>query len=183
MANSNKNVVSGLSWVKPIALTMFVVSILLVLPALVAIIVSFIQPAVATISLYEISEYSRGFAFGSLTLFILSVFSLKLASGHMTQLQAIVRGELWRIPIWLRVGAALCLLLLAVTAIQGFRNVHLEGTTWITTGHSGQWPVTDQVAKSYLWLSTRASCLTVLLAATILLFVSSRLLIGVSANK
>ena len=91
MANSNKNVVSGLSWVKPIALTMFVVSILsLVLPALVAIIVSFIfQPAVATISLYEISEYSRGFAFGSLTLFILfSLFSeiglrpYDTASGH-----------------------------------------------------------------------------------------------------
>ena len=135
--------------------TAFLVGILMLLIA----ITSFAQPYVSTTKLYEFSGRIRGACVGTLIIGMLTISLLKLASQRVVHIREAVERVSHRTPIWFKAGMATCLLLLLLTATQGFRNVHPEGTAWVSTGHAGSWAVAEPVARTYLWMSIRASSL------------------------
>jgi hypothetical protein len=101
---------------------------------------------------------------------------LKFVSTQSAGIQSVFQRAFQTIPVWFKGSAVACFVLLLLTAISGFRNVHSEGGIWISTGHAGRWPVSETVARAFLWSSIRASSLTTLLMALTLSFVSSRVL-------
>jgi hypothetical protein len=135
--------------------TAFLVGILMLL----TVISSFVKPYVSTMKLYEFSGWVRGVCVGTLIIGMLTISLLKLASQRVVQIRKAVERVSHKTPVWFKAGMATCLLLLLLTATQGFRNLHPERNAWISTGHAGPWAVTEPVARTYLWLSIRASSL------------------------
>jgi hypothetical protein len=159
MSNNNRNAPLAPRLARPLLWILLGTAFLAGILMLLAAITSFAEPYVSTMKLYEFSGWIRGACVGTLLIGMLAISFLKLASQGVVQIRKAGERVSHRAPVWFKAGMATCLLLLLLTAAQGFRNVHPDGTAWISTGHAGPWAVAEPAARTYLWLSIRASSL------------------------
>jgi hypothetical protein len=182
MANNNKIPPLALRFARPflwmLLATAFLVGILMLLAA----ITSFAKPYVSTMKLYEFSGWISGACVGTMIIGMLAISLIKLASERVARSREAIERVSHGTPVWVKAGMATCFLLLFLTAAQGFRYVHPEGALWISTGHAGPWAVTEPVARTYLWLSIRASSLTALGVILILIEAAQLILAALSTT-
>jgi len=139
-------------------------------------VISFVRPLIETHELYELSQRARVITLCSVAFAVFLIFLLRLTFRRFIQDPRIGERLLLELPIWVKSILFLCFVVLLLTAIQGFRNVHPEEQLWVSTGHAGRWAVNESVARDYLWLAIRALSTTAVFMSVIVSFVSTRFL-------
>ena len=75
-------------------------------------------------------------------------------------------GGIWKIA-WV-----ICLGVFLHTILTPSRYVHPEGNAWVSTGRAGRWPVSEEVAKRYLWSEVEWSFLVIFGGGAVLALIS-----------
>jgi hypothetical protein len=180
MADTRSNGI-GPSWARPVLHALSAASVAMAAVALVGAVTSFVGSQLATTRLYEFSLLIDKFGLVAIVLAVSALFFLALWSRQTPKVQKAVQAQLREIPLWFKGSLVICFLILVSTAVHGFRNVHPEGAAWISTGHTGSWPVSGTDATAYLCSRIRALSITVLLLALILSFSARRLLAALAS--
>jgi hypothetical protein len=178
----NKIAPLALRFARPLLWILLATSFLVGILMLSAVMTSFTKPDVSTMKLYEFSGWIGGACVGTMIIGMLAVSLIQLASKRVVQIREAVERVSHGTPVWVNAGMASCFLLLFLTAAQGFRYVHPEGAAWISTGHAGPWAVAEPVARTYLWLSIRASSLIGLGIVLLVTYATKLILAGLSTT-
>lgn len=125
------------------------------------------QGRINTRLLYSVAAGAHrvGFAFllGFLVLNAALIFLSKLENVRIR----LTGRYLWK-AVWV-----ICITVFLHVFLTPARYVHPEGNAWISTGRAGPWPVSEQVARRYLWNEIEWSFLIVF-GGSSLLAVASR---------
>jgi hypothetical protein len=131
-------------------------------PALLAFIVSFVKPKIATQTLYGLS--GLGWRIGAACLFvsILLAFGLNFTVARVVRARRQLRAALNHYRGWWRAGKIVLATMLVSCFIPDFRSVRFAGGLWI----SAKWgQITESTARQYLWGAVRFSSFFVFASA------------------
>jgi hypothetical protein len=128
-------------------------------PALLAFIVSFVKPSIATQKLYWLSELGWRVGIGCIIASMLFIFGLNLTVSRIASGQQRLRAVLNRHRVWWRIGGTILAVLLISCFIPDFRSVRFSEGVWF----SAKWgQITESTAVQYLWGAIRLSSVFIL---------------------
>jgi hypothetical protein len=130
--------------------------------ALIALLVSFVEPEWDAMRLLEMSSIAFRVGLASIFVAIGAGAGLSYLVRSKGELTSRFEKESARYRAALKVVGATAALLMAVTLIQGFAFVKLSSGKWISTGRAGSREISEIVAREYIWRLIRSSSLFLL---------------------